>query len=373
MSSTIRNQLGAVRRARGISAVELARHAGVSRQTIHAIEAGSYMPNTEVTLKLARYLEVPVEELFMLAPDDAEAPAGVQSEVLSATPPQKGQAVRVCRVGDRLVSIPVQSTPYYLPEADGVVAKLGRAPGRAELAVFAPEEPHQRKLALAGCDPAIGLVSAMVERLGGVELVAAAASSRLALQWLKEGKVHIAGSHLEDPLTGEFNLPFLEREFPAGDVAVITFARWEEGFITAPGNPQNLATAADLARAGVRFMNREQGSGSRALLDRLLTDAGVAPAQVSGYGREACGHLAAAYSVLAGDADCCLATRSAARTFGLHFVPLRSERYDFVMRRQVLDTPAVQGFLDVLQRAALRRKLELLAGYDTAQTGAVLA
>ena len=76
--------------------------------------------------------------------------------------------------------------------------------------------------------------------------------------------------------------------------------------------------------------------------------------------------------MLAGDADCCLATRSAAQTFGLDFVPLRSERYDFVMRRSTLETPAAQTLLDILQRATLRRKLEVLAGYDTAQTGTVL-
>ncbi|QOY91336.1 substrate-binding domain-containing protein [Paludibaculum fermentans] len=373
MPTSIRNQLGAVRRARGVSAAELARRVGVSRQTIHAIEAGSYIPNTEVTLKLGRELEVSVEELFTLEAEDVPAPDAIDSEVLSAVPAAKGQAVRVCRVGERLVSIPVQSAPYYLPEADGVISRVGRAPGHAELAVFAPEDPQQKKLTLAGCDPAIGLVSSMVEKLSGVELISAAASSRLALTWLKEGKVHIAGSHLEDPATGEFNLPFLRLEFPDDDLAVVTFARWEEGFVTAPGNPLGIRSAGDLAGAAVRFVNREKGSGSRGLLDRLLAEAGVPPRKVVGYDRVAYGHLAAAYAVLAGEADCCLATRSAAQAFGLDFVALRSERYDFVMRRQTLEMPAVQGFLDVLQRAALRRKLETLAGYDTAQTGSVQA
>ena len=77
--------------------------------------------------------------------------------------------------------------------------------------------------------------------------------------------------------------------------------------------------------------------------------------------------------VLTGDADCCLATRAAAQSFQLDFVPLQGERYDFVMRRKTLETPAAQAFVDVLQRASLRRKLEVLAGYDTTQTGAVLA
>lgn len=373
MSIRIQNQLGVIRRNRGVGAADLARRVDVSRQTIYAIEAGSYIPNTEVALKLSRELEVPVEELFSLDAEKAEAPESLPADVLSAVPVAKGQAVRVCQVSGRRVSIPVNASPYYLPEADGVISKVGRSNGKADLVAFAKEEANQKKIVLAGCDPAIGLVSRMMEKLGGVEIVAAAASSKQALTWLQEGKVHIAGSHLEDPETGEFNLPFIRREFPDEDFAVVTFARWEEGFVLATGNPKNITRAEHLARKGVRFVNREAGSGSRTLLDRLLSEAGIPANKVSGYERVAHGHLAAAYLVLTHEADCCLATRSAAQTFGLDFVPMQSERYDFVMRRPTLDTPVAQVFLDVLQRATLRRKLEVLAGYDTAETGTVLS
>ena len=80
----------------------------------------------------------------------------------------------------------------------------------------------------------------------------------------------------------------------------------------------------------------------------------------------------AQYAVFAGDADCCVATQSAARAYGLDFIPLHRERYDFVLRKQTLDLPQAQAFMDVLQRAALRRKLETLAGYDTSRMGAVI-
>jgi molybdate-binding protein len=120
-------------------------------------------------------------------------------------------------------------------------------------------------------------------------------------------------------------------------------------------------------------VNREPGSGSRGLLDQLLEKAGMDANKVQGYERIAYGHLAAAYCVVARDADVCLATRSAARTFGLDFIPLHSERYDLVMRKRTADLPAVKALLDVLQRATLRRKLEVLAGYDTTETGALVA
>lgn len=371
--SRVENQLAQVRKSRGIGASDLARRVNVSRQTIYAIEAGTYVPNTEVALCLARELEVTVDELFALGSGARQSPESLAAEILSTTAPAKGQPVRICQVGSRWISVPVSATPYFMPEADGVVQRAGKINGRADLVVFAKDEASQKRLVLAGCDPATGLLSNMVERTSGVEIVSAAASSKLALAWLKEGKVHIAGSHLEDPKTGEFNLPYIREEFPNEDVVVVTFARWEEGFVVAPGNPKSLTRTEDLAKKGVRLMNRELGSGSRALLDKLVHQAGIPINKLHGYDRIAYGHLAAAYSIVAGDADVCVATRSAAQTFGLDFVPLHSARYDLVMRKRTADLPSAKALVDVLQRATLRRKLEVLAGYDTTQTGSLVA
>ena len=373
MKPRVESRLGQIRKGRGVSASELASRVNVSRQTIYAIEAGTYVPNTEVALNLARELEVTVDELFSLRDRALKSPESFTAEVLTATPPAKGQPVRICRIASRWVGIPVTSSPYYLPEADGVIHRAGGTRGRAELMVFAREEASQRRLVLAGCDPATGLLARMVEKASGVELVTAAASSKLALTWLAEGKVHIAGSHLEDSKSGEFNLPYLRKQFPNEEFTVVTFAEWEEGLVLAAGNPKRIRKLEDLARKAVRLVNREPGSGSRALLDRLLAAAGLETSRIAGYERVEYGHLAAAYCVLSGDADACLATRSAAQTFGLDFIPLHSERYDLVMRKRTTGMPSVQAFLDVLQRAALRRKLEVLAGYDTTRMGSVIA
>lgn len=369
----VENRLGQIRKSRGIGASDLSRRVNVSRQTIYAIEAGTYVPNTEVALHLARELEVSVDELFSLQQASAHSSESLAAEVLSVSPHPAGHPVRICQVGSRWVGVPVSASPYYMPEADGIIKRPAKSGGRADLVVFAKEEASQKRLVLAGCDPATSLLANMVEKVSGVEIVSAAASSKQALAWLKEGKAHIAGSHLEDAKTGEFNLPYIRKEFPDQDFTVITFARWEEGLVSAPGNPKGLRKIEDLARKNIRFVNRETGSGSRALLDKLLEKAGMEAGRITGYNRVAFGHLAAAYFVLSGDADACLATRSAARTFGLDFIPLHSERYDLVMRKKTADLPAAKAFLDVLQRAALRRKLEVLAGYDTSQTGALVA
>ena len=331
------------------------------------------MPNTEVTLQLARVLEVSVEELFSLPGDSQEQTVTVNAEYLGQSAPENGQAVRVCRVGKRWVGVPVDALPYHLPEADAVVSTSTARPLKTKLCLFSEEETMRNKIVLAGCDPATSLLTRMVERLGGIEIVHAPASSQLALDWLKEEKVHIAGSHLQDPETSEFNLPFIRRQFPNRDMAVVTFARWEEGFIVSRGNPKHIRKVEDLFRRNVTLMNREPGSGSRALLDSLIRGANLSSKSLRGFNRVAYGHLSAAHSVLTGEADCCIATRSAAQTFGLDFIPLRSEQYDFVLHRDTLNLTAVEVLLDTLQRASLRRKLQTLAGYDTSHTGVIRA
>lgn len=362
----LRNQLAALRQQRNIAAADLARRTGVSRQTIYALEAGQYSPNTELALRLARELGVSVEQLFSLdEPATPAPPAPVATQVLAPAPATASQAVRVARLHDRWISIPTSATPYYLPDADGLLTSPRK------LALFHPDDSFEQRLIVAGCDPATALLCRLAERAAHVEILPAPAPSQLALEWLHQGKVHIAGAHLEDPATGDFNLPYLRRHFPHDDFAVLTFAEWEEGFVVRPGNPKRIRAAEHLTRPSVRFINREPGSGARSLFDRLLHQAGVTPDQIRGYDTLAPGHLAAAYAVSTGHADCCLATASAAQTFSLDFVAVKRERYDLVLRRDTLrDLPAAQILADLLQRAPLRRRLASLAGYDLTHTGA---
>src|SRR5438132_8942511 len=110
------NNVERIRKSRGIGASELARRVNVSRQTIYAIEAGTYVPNTEVALNLARELEVSVDELFSLQTGSHKSPESLVAEVLSGESPAKGQPVRICQIGTGWVSVPVSASPYYMPE-----------------------------------------------------------------------------------------------------------------------------------------------------------------------------------------------------------------------------------------------------------------
>ena len=368
-----RTQLHEIREQRGISAARLAQLTGASRQTIYAIEAGDYVPNTTLALQLARILEVHVEDLFQIETDPASLPPPVTVELISGPEPaRKGQPVQLCRVGKRTLGVPADPQPLMLPMADGVVLESSKRTHQAEVHVFQPGLEEGKRLLVAGCDPGISLLAQHLGRYDDVDMIVAPSSSQQALHWLKQGKVHVAGSHLRDSSSGEYNLPAIKRLFPGGSVKVVTFAIWEQGLVLASGNPKNIRGVEDLARRGVRIINREKGAGSRDLLDQKLDEAGLLPGQLAGYERIAYGHLPAALAVSLGEADCCIATRSAARAFGLSFLPLATERYDLVMRRQYARLPAVQALLEVLNRAAVRKKLEILAGYDTRHTGEVL-
>ena len=368
-----RTALHEIREQRGVSAAELAKLTGVSRQTIYAIEAGDYVPNTALALHLAKILEVGVEDLFQLEAEPPPPPAPIRVDLLGdGHPASKGQPVQLCRVGKRMMGVAASAQPLMLPMADGVVAESDERSHQARVRIFPGEIEESKRLLVAGCDPGMSLLAQHLARYHDVDLVVAPSSSQQALEWLKQGKVHVAGSHLRDAPGGEYNVPVVRRLFGRGAVKVVTFAIWEQGLVVAGTNQKQIRGVEDLARKDVRIVNREKGAGSRALLDSKLKEVGIAPGKVAGYDRIAYGHLPAALAVSLGEADCCIATRSAARAFGLGFLPLATERYDLVVRRQFLRMPAVQALLDLLQRTAIRRKLELLAGYDTSHTGEVL-
>jgi len=366
---TVQNNLAQLRAKRGLAASELAKKIGVSRQTIYAMETGAYVPNTLVALKLAQVFDVKVEDLFCL--EDAEPPAHTETaELLPAEQEaQPGLPTQLCEVDDRLVGVLPVPVAWSLPPADGFIVKAGRHPGKAKVQLFHHEEKQFRnRLLIAGCDPGISVLLRHLQR-EGVEAVVAYRNSSQSLNLLKNSLIHVAGTHLKDEATGESNLPAIRKQFPRGSVAVVSYAIWQEGIVTARGNPKQIKGIGDMARRNVTIVNREPGSGSRFLLDSVLRKAGISPPAVKGYQEIATGHLPAAWQVKTGRADCCLAAKTAACVFGLDFIPIQTERYDLVIRTHNLNHPGVQILLDTLGRTAFRRDLDGLGGYDTKISG----
>ncbi len=365
------SRLKTIRGERALSVAKLAMEAGIARQTVYAIENGSFVPNTLVALKLARALNVSVEDLFSLQ-EKASVPTHVRAELLANGPdlPVDRELVRVIETRKGRIAVRAQAAFSYLPIVNGVVeGRSGRKLQMAAWEAFAPAQGNQAAPVLvAGCDPALSLLAELAKSQH-LNVIPIPASSRQALKWLSEGKVHIAGSHLLDSASGEYNGPAIRQALPRAQVSVLTFAEWETGLITKPGNPKKLRSIADLASRQVAIANREKGSGVRLQLDAALKSAGIPASKVQGYERIAYGHLPAAYGVASGWADCCIATRSAALCFGLHFVPLRMERFDLVFAAQCIRAKSGEAIADLLTRSSLRQELTRLAGYETTHTG----
>jgi len=194
-------------------------------------------------------------------------------------------------------------------------------------------------------------------------------TSRRALEALAVGQAHVAGVHLIDPRTGEYNGPWLQRLVPFACTR-IGFAVWAQDLLVPPDNPKGIRGVADLARPDVRFLNREPGPGTRTLLDDRLREEGVPPEAIPGYaGTAAPSHFAVAEAVASGAADAGVGIRAAGLACGIAGIPLGEEQYDLVIPGHFLDLPAVQALIDLLASRSLATQVESLGGYDVSPMG----
>ncbi|MDQ3764197.1 MAG: molybdopterin biosynthesis protein [Actinomycetota bacterium] len=287
--------------------------------------------------------------------------------------------VRLGRVGGRIVATP-------LPRGAGVLTSLVRADGL--LVVPAGVEGHH-----AGTDIEVQLLRGLVDidrtivAIGSHDLVLDLAASALrsidpgvtlassnvgslgGLVALRDGLCHLAGSHLLDPETGEYTLPYLPRVLGHANVTVVRLVHREQGLIVAAGNPLELTGIEDLRRPGLRYVNRQRGAGTRVLLDHELRRRGIAPGDIIGYQREEHTHLAVAAAVAAGRADAGLGILAAAQPFGLDFVPVAQEPYDLVATREAGDSALLAPLWALLADEKFRASMEALGGYSSAETG----
>lgn len=364
MSGRLHNTLAAERERMGWSQARAAEAAGISRQSYAAIEAGRAVPSTEIALRLAAALGRPVTRLFRLPDEPAPRRRAVWSGTRGALP---GDRVRLTPIGGRWIAHPCAEAHRPEGGADGVV-EGGEGPEVVVRLLADPPPPAQ--VAVVGCDPAFGIVADALRRERGVEVDWSQRGSRAALETLARGEAHLAGVHLLDPVSGSWNGRWVGElvPFPCTRVA---FAVWEQALLVRPDVASRVQGVGDLASGGIRLLNREEGSGSRALLDEALQAAGVEPASVPGYATAAPGHLAVADGIAAGAADAGVAIRAAGRSRGLEALPLRQEAYELVVPDHFLELPAVQALLDLLRRPGIRAQVEALGGYDGAGMGGV--
>lgn len=368
----VRNHVRAARVRLGLSQQELAARAGVTRQTVSAIEAGLFVPSTAVALRLARALGCRVEELFWLEEDAPEV------EALAAAGVPEGRDLRLAlaRVGGRWVAHSLMGEASLRTELVPVDGWGERHPGAATVRARLVGDPEAlaQTVVLAGCTPALSLWARAAERWHpGLRVHWVLANSTAALDMLARGEVHGAGMHLYDEASDDYNAPFVAARRLGRPVVLVNLGVWEEGLVVRPGLPCPVRSPADLARPGIRLVNREPGSGARQILERFLAQGGVPPAAVHGFDRVVHGHLEVAQEVAAGRADVGVSTEAVARLFGLEFVPLQRVRFDVAFFQDALDEPPVRQILATLSHRWVRSQLALLGGYDTRHTGEVVA
>jgi len=304
-------------------------------------------------------------------------------KLLSPLGDEEWVRVTVGRVGERYVAAP-------LSRGAGVLSSLVRADGILRIPRFVegydqgetvavelytdPEAIEGTILAIGSHDMALDLMAQfLAERWPGRRLRSANAGSLGGLIALRRGECHLAGTHLLDPESGEYNLPYVRRYLAGVPVVVVTLAHREQGLMVAPGNPKGIRDLRDLARPDVRFVNRQRGAGTRVLLDYSLQRLGIDPASIPGYDREELTHLAVAAAVASGRADVGLGIRAAAAAMGLDFLPLALERYDLVIPQDLYEDPWFRPLRELLHDSRFRAAVAALPGYDVRAMGVEVA
>jgi putative molybdopterin biosynthesis protein len=359
--------------ARNLTQSELARRAGISRQALGAIESGAYHPGVAIAIRLARELGMSVESLFGETEDETSTVVkanwfGEQRRRGASTAQAR---VMLARVGRKVVAVAQPAAHLTLSPSAGVVQRARQ--NRADVSTFQNPDEIDSTLLIAGCDPAAAILSDWLSRRrSNIRAVATPCSSREALRALIDGRAHVAGVHLRDQKSGEYNQASIKRAMGSRRFSTINFARWELGLATAPGNPLGIRGFADLQQPGLRVVNREEGSGARATLDQAFDELGIRSEQIGGYQYEVGGHLEVAAAIAAGLADVGVTIRLGADAYDLDFIPHREERYDFVIMEQEAESMPIKAMLDALNSRRFAREISQLCAYDTGQMGQVI-
>lgn len=312
---------------------------------------------------------------------DVHREAVLSRPVVSGLKYQEFVRVRLGRAAGKLIASPLgrgSGVVSSFMKADGILevpqgVEGYEAGSRVQVRLLRPEEELAHTLLAIGshdplldeaadllhlADPALRMSSTHVGSMGGIMAV-------------RRGETHIAGVHLLDERDGSYNTSFIRKYFPAGGARLVECVGRTQGLMLAPGNPLGVRGVTDLSRPGLRYVNRQRGSGTRILMDHLCRKAGMDTAAIYGYDREEFTHTSVAAQIASGSADAGMGIYSAARLYGLDFLPVCTEQYDLLIPDGAFETPMVQRLLEVLRGGAFRLRLEKLGGYRLDAPGTV--
>ena len=330
----------------GLTQAKLAEQAGISRTAVTAIEADRLVPSVAAALALAEVLGTTVELLFGQSDEAGRTPAWAMDPHFTAG------AYWEAEVSGRKWRYPAASSPMLTPPPDGTSYDESPSlnPGSSM--------PRQT-LVIACCDPAAGLLASQFARETQLRMLILPHSSRQALELLKQGKVHAAGLHLSTRDDPQRNVDLVRRTL-GSDYQLLRIARWQEGIAVAPSS--RIRTIGEAAKAKLKWIGREPGSGARQCLDWLL-DNRPAPRRL------ARNHRGVAEAVQAGWADAGVCVQLSSAEAGLGFLPVQEEAYELCIPNGLLEDTRIQSLLRVVRSAEYRKLLGNLPGYDATETG----
>jgi putative molybdopterin biosynthesis protein len=306
------------------------------------------------------------------------------SRQISSSPGQEEFVrVKVGMVGERIIATPVTrgaGVIMSLVRADGILRIPSQSEGvgagcdvHIEL-LRSKEEMRNTIVCIGSHDNTLDVLSNIIrKRNPHLSLSSAHVGSMGGLIALKKGEAHVAGTHLLDEETGQYNIPFVRKLLPDTKIVLINLVYREQGLLVKKGNPKNIKGFQDLERDEVTFINRQSGSGTRLLTDKHLREAGLEISRVKGYEREEYTHMGVASAVLTGVADTGLAILAAANALELDFIPVAKERYDLAVPRDFVSLEMIKALLDIIRNdQEFRTTVFAMGGYDIKDMGQIV-
>ena len=308
--------------------------------------------------------------------------ARLTRQVVSGLKYQEYVRLRMGYVGNSLMASP-------LPRGSGIVSSFMKADGMLEVpqgteGFASGEEVRVRLLkdrgqlkntlvVIGSHDPLLDELTDLIHREDRrIFLSSAHVGSMGGIMAVRRGEAHAAGIHLLDTETGEYNLKYIRKYFPHGGVYLVRCVGRQQGLMLQHGNPLGIGRFSDIAGKGVRYVNRQKGSGTRILADYLCQKEGVDPGQVYGYEREEVTHNSVAVQIASGSADAGMGIYSAAKLYGLDFLPVCVEEYDLLIPETVWNTGLIKQLIRTLKSEAFRARIEAMGGYTLDRPGEII-
>ena len=308
--------------------------------------------------------------------------ARLTRQVVSGLKYQEYVRLRMGYVGDSLMASP-------LPRGSGVVSSFMKAdgmlvvpqgtegyPAGEEVRVRLLKDKGQLKntlVVIGSHDPLLDELTDLIHREDHrIFLSSAHVGSMGGIMAIRRGEAHAAGIHLLDTETGEYNRRYIKKYFPHGGVRLVRCVGRQQGLMLQKDNPLGIVRFAEIAREGVRYVNRQKGSGTRILTDYLCRKEGVDPDQVYGYEREEMTHNAVAVQIAGGSADAGMGIYSSARLYDLDFLPICVEEYDLLIPESVWNTDLIRQLISTLKSSQFRERIEAMGGYTLDRPGEII-